>query len=666
LPEKIFFVLALITSLAGVVCTFRRMIRVIQRGQGSLHTHRLFRRALTALFTLVAQPRLPRQRPLVAFFHYAVAWGFLCFLVANVVDVAEAWLSGYRFLDGRAAAGPYRLLIDVISAAILASITFFLARRFLVRSTLLAIPSNVTLHQNARQSISTDSLIVGLFILGHVGFRLLAASFRIACEGVDIWQPAAGTVALLFASWSPESLEVAWHTSWWLAIGLILVFVPAFPRSKHAHLFMGPFNFLTRPERTSPGTLDALDFSDPTADRFGAERLTDLAQTQIVDAFACIMCNRCQDVCPAHITGKELSPAALEINKRLQFNENLKHLASGGEDTSALLGDVISESALWSCLGCGACEDVCPVGNEPMHDIMDIRRSSVLMKGEFPAQLRNSYTGLERNANPWQMSEDRTEWTTDLDFALPTVAENKDYDVLYWVGCAGAFDPRARQTARAIATLLHKAGVNAAILGNDEACTGDMARRTGNEYLFNELAGQNIQTLKDAGADKKKIVSGCPHCVHTLKNEYPALGGNFGVSHHSEFLLNLVEKGKLGQEGSTSEKVTFHDPCYLGRQNGVYDAPREVLKAAGADVSEMGRARRESFCCGGGGGQAWKEEEPGEKAVSDERYSEAAATGAETLAVGCPFCTRMLGDANDRQNSAMKVRDIAEILLDAT
>jgi Fe-S oxidoreductase len=458
---------------------------------------------------------------------------------------------------------------------------------------------------------------------------------------------------------------MGFHASWWIALGLIFLFLPYFPYTKHAHLFMGPVNFMTRPDRTALGAMDPIDFEDESIEQFGVARLTDLEQTHILDAFACIMCNRCQDACPAYITGKELSPAALEINKRYYIRENMSHLAAGGADEPHLLDYAISESALWACTACGACVEVCPVGNEPMFDILHIRRDQVLMQADFPSELQSAYRGMERTGNPWGQTDDRMAWASSLPFDVPTVEENPDFDVLFWVGCAGAFDPKGQEVARATATILHAAGTNFAVLGNMETCTGDSARRSGNEYLFFEMAMNNIETLKEVGCEKKRIVTGCPHCFHTIGKEYGDLGGHFQVMHHTQMIADLVGRGKLRLNGDRLEQVTFHDPCYLGRHNGVYDAPRDALARAGATLLEMERSRNNSFCCGAGGAQFWKEEEPGLQAVSMNRYHEAEKTGAKTLAIGCPFCARMLEDASKEAGETMAVVDVAEVVVRA-
>jgi Fe-S oxidoreductase len=663
--EKIIFILVTLSSLSWTFVTFRRMIRTINRGQGRLRLDGLPRRLLEGAGALLTQGWMIRRRPLVSILHGFVAWGFLFYLLVNVTDLLEGFISGFHVRHEILAWHVYRLLGDILTVAALAGIVFFLGRRFVVRSKSLDTHENIKMYPGAAAGVARDSLIVGLFVLGHVGFRFLGASVAIAQDGIDPWQPMAGFLSYLWNDVHPTQIEVARHVCWWLALGLVLAFLPYFPYSKHAHLFMGPLNWMTRPLRRSSGALDGIDFEDETLEQFGVARLTDLSRTQILDGFACIACNRCQDVCPAYITGKELSPSALEINKRAYLKQNLKSLASGEEDKEGLMDYAISASATWACLSCGACAEACPVSNEPMFDILDIRRDQVLMKGAFPDELRGAYTGMERNGNPWQMTDDRLGWTKSLDFDVPTVEQNPDYDLLYWVGCAGAFDPTAQRVARAIATLLHRAGINFAVLGNKESCTGDVARRSGNEHLFHEMAKQNIETLNAAGAVEKRIVTGCPHCAHTLGNEYPDLGGAYDVIHHTQLIAESVEDGRLERKADVEGDVTFHDPCYLGRHGGTYDAPRESLAMSGADVREMPRNRENSFCCGGGGAQVWKEEESGSDAVSDVRYAEAKETGAETLAVGCPFCARMLGDANARDGEGMQVRDVAEIAVDS-
>lgn len=663
--EKILFAVIMMASIYLTTVTFRQMVGTIKRGSGRLFWDKFPSRLVVGIKVLFSQNNMIRNRPVVSLIHTFIAWGFIIYMVVNLVDVLEGLITEFVFLQLSTAGSVYRLFVDLMTTIVLLSTVLLLGRRFVLKTPSLIFESQVKLHPKAADGIRRDSLVVGLFILGHVGFRLLGASFEIAAQGPVSWQPSAELLANLWFTFEPAHLTFGIHACWWLSIGLVMVFLPWFPHSKHAHLFMGPFNIMTSPRRKSPGALDIVDFEDDSIEQFGAARITDLSRTQITDAFACIMCNRCQDVCPAYATGKELSPAALEVNKRYHLRDHMKSLGNGKEDNDLLLTYAISESALWGCTTCGACTEACPVGNEPMFDIIAMRQNQVLMETAFPNELKDAFTGIERNGNPWQMAGDRMEWTKALDFNVPTVEENPDYELLYWVGCAGTFDPAARGTARAIATVMHQAKIDFAILGNKESCTGDLARRAGNEYLFNIAAENNIETLNTGGAEKKKIVTGCPHCLHTLKNEYSALGGQYKVIHHTELIEEVIRTGKLKLDTNSQNPSTYHDPCYLGRHNGVYDAPRTALAAMGPSPTEMPRSRDQSFCCGAGGAQAWKEEEPGRESVSDNRFREAMATGTNTLAVGCPFCARMMNDANKRAGEPIRIQDIAEIVVES-
>jgi Fe-S oxidoreductase len=459
---------------------------------------------------------------------------------------------------------------------------------------------------------------------------------------------------------SPTGLEIARHVAWWMALGLILVFLPYFPQSKHLHLFFAPLNFLLRPEWRSLGELARLDFDDESKEQFGAERIEHLSRSALMDAYACIMCNRCQDACPAYATGKVLSPAALEINKRYYLNQAGARLAAGAESEPTLLDFAITDEAVWACTACGACVDICPVGNEPMRDIIDIRRHLVLMQNAFPEPFQAAYRGMERSGNPWNIAaEQRLDWAEGLQ--VPTVAERQHPELLWWVGCAPASDPRAQKTARVFASLLNAAGIDYAVLGKEEQCTGDSARRSGNEYLFHELATSNVELLNRVAP--QRIVSTCPHCIHTIKNEYPAFGGNYEVVHHTQLLEELLRSGRLqGKPDAFDESVTLHDPCYLGRINGIIAAPRQALQLAGSQMIEMPRNGAKSFCCGAGGAQMWKEEEQGDERVSSNRMREAIKTEASSLAVGCPFCLIMLEDAAGESDNAPAVQDVAEII----
>ncbi len=596
---------------------------------------------------------------MASFFHGLVGWGFIYYLLVNLGDVLQALLPGFHFLGTGRRSDAYRLGGDLLSVAVLIGMLALIVRRFVFKPEELQVRDRTRLNPKAHRGIRRDSAIVGAFILLHVGARFTGESFHIAASGGDVWQPAASALAVLWSGWSSGALVIARHASFWISLGSIMAFTPYFLFSKHLHLFFAPLNFLLHPERRSMGELEALDFEDQSIESYGVERLEDLSWKGIMDTYACIMCNRCQDACPAYQTGKVLSPAALEINKRYELNQEGAALAAGEASLHTLVESAISEEAIWGCTACGACIQACPVGNEPMRDILEIRRHLVLMQNAFPEQLQTAYRGMERTANPWGIPpEQRLEWAEGLN--VPTVTEHPEAELLWWVGCAPATDPRSQKTARAFARILIAAGVDFAVLGAQERCTGDAARRSGNEYLFTELASANVETLNAVAPPR--IVATCPHCLHTLKNEYPVFGGEYQVIHHTELIQELIETGRLELEQGVGGGVTYHDPCYLGRQNGVLAAPRQVLQDQGLTLIEMGRSGRDSFCCGAGGAQMWKEEEEGTGRVSAARLEEARATGQDTLAVGCPFCMIMLEDAAQTAPGSPVVRDMAELV----
>ncbi len=672
--EKFLFALLVLFSLVATYYTFSQMIKIWLRGQGKLSFDHAGKRIMDGIMALFTQGRIIRRRKLASVFHWGVAWGFIFYGLVNLLDITEAVISGFHLPDFFLT-DVYNLLADLFSVAVLIGIIYFFLRRFAKQDRHLTIRENVLVHPKARDlnGINRDSLIVIVFIFLHVGSRLMGSAFLNAAEGLDPWEPFASLIASPMINAPEWTLMFGWHVTFWLAVGLVLLFLPYFPYTKHIHLMVGPFNFMTNPERTYLGQMFTLDFEDESIEQFGANDVFDLPQTQIVDGFACIMCNRCQDACPAYNTGKELSPAAIEVNKRYYFRENMAVLSAGGSVNGnngegsgiPLMDMIISESAVWACTACGGCIEACPVGNSPMQDIMDIRRDQVLMASAFPDELKVAFVGMERTGNPWQSTDSRMAWAEPLPFDVPTVEENPDYEYLLWVGCAGAFNPDSQEVVRAVATILHEANVSFAVLGESETCTGDSARRAGNEYLFYEMALGNIETLNAAGADQKKILTSCPHCFTTIGKEYGELGGNYTVFHHTQVIADLVGKGKLRLNGSKLEKTTFHDPCYLGRQNGVLDAPRDALAQAGATLLEMDRNKKNSFCCGAGGAQMWKEEEHGTEAVNLNRFHEAHKTGADTLAVGCPFCMTMMKDANTEEGNPMQVKDVAQVVLEA-
>ena len=681
LPEKLLFVLLAAVSFYFTYIGFKRIVDVIRRGDEGYYPrfNHLTERIGKSLARTLSQESVFKDRPIASAFHSFIFYGFVFYALVNIFDGLEGFVPAAHHPNWGFVGNLYRFGADIFSVLVIIGVVYFLVRRFITGDKRLDFNENTPLHEKVKAgSIKRDSLIVGAFIIFHVGFRLFGAGYLLAAEGhLDAWQPFASTIANA-AGFGADRI-IGWHVGWWGALGLILAFLPYFPRSKHIHLFAAPVDYaLERRDEdgrtVSTGALEPIDFEDETLEQFGVARLEHLRHTQLLDAYACIQCNRCTNVCPAQQTGKALSPAAIEINKRYELNQVAPLLANGEESPRPVMDFVLDEPSLWACTACGACMDICPVGCNQMIDIIDIRRDQVMMQGEFPAELANAFRGMERTGNPWGISQDkREEWTEDLpeNLQVPTVEQNPDFEVLYWVGCAGSYDPQAQKTARSMASILDHAGINYAILGRGEKCTGDPARRAGNEYLYYQLATENVMTLNEVLIDetldetkKKRVVTTCPHCFNALLNDYPQLGGDYDVVHHTQLIEELMGAGRLPPL-DLSGNVTYHDPCYLGRHNGEYDAPRNILQTGGLSLTEMPRNRNNSFCCGAGGAQFWKEEEPGRERVSENRYREAKATGAQKVATGCPFCKVMLQSSDSAETEgAPEVMDVAQIVAD--
>jgi Fe-S oxidoreductase len=657
--EKIIFIVVFLVAAYAAIRITLRIVRIVGRGQGTVDWNVIPERLFSVLGKTISFQPVFRLRIIPSLFHAFIGWAFIFYLLVNLFDILEGLINDFNLLSSGLIGNLYRLTADFLSVAAIVGMLALIIRRFLIQPDNLSARQDILISDKAIKGILRDSAIVAGFILLHVGSRFLGQSFSIALHGADHWQPFANAIANLWVGMSQLALTIAWHAFFWLAIGSILLFVPYLLYSKHLHLIVAPINFLLQPKRRSIGELEALNFDDESIDQFGATYIEDLEWNLILDAYACIMCYRCQEVCPAYNTGKVLSPAAMEINKRYFLNSNGAALERGEKSNATLTEFAISTEAVWACTACGACTDICPVGNEPMRDILNIRRSLVLMENDFPEQLQTAFRGMERTLNPWNVPPaDRMKWAEGI--TVPTLEQNPDAEILWWVGCAPATDARAQKTARAFADILNTAQVNYAVLGKDEQCTGDSARRAGNEFLFNEMALANVEILNEV--KPKRIVTTCPHCLHTISNEYPAFGGEYEVIHHSQLINELIDQGQILLNGDDNQTLAFHDPCYLGRQNNILIEPRQVLIMTQANLVEIPRNGKKSFCCGAGGAQMWKEEAEGNERVNANRFQEAQSTGADILAVGCPFCMVMLNDAKNDANSDMEILDIAEIV----
>ena len=479
------------------------------------------------------------------------------------------------------------------------------------------------------------------------------------------WTPVSSAASHLFTWLSSPWQRAAMWTFLWGHLALILGFLVFLGYSKHLHIVTSAINVFfsnTRPRGTlTPLRID-LEAMEQEDVRLGTGTIRDLSWKQTLDLYSCTECGRCQNVCPAWNTGKPLSPEAARHEPARPSPGGRPEAAAADPqaEATALVPEVVDDEAVWACTTCGACVQECPVDIEHVDTIVDLRRNLVMAESRFPVEAGALLRNLEGTSNPWGMPQSqRADWADGLDVRVIAEGERAP-EYLYWVGCAGSFDDRAKAISRAVVEVLERAGVSFAILGPRELCTGDPARRLGHEYQFQTLAERNVSTMKAAGVTK--VIANCPHCFNTLRNEYPDYGGNFEILHHSELIARLVADGRLRPTGTVAATVAYHDPCYLGRHNDIYRDPRLALEAVpGVETVEMPRHHERAFCCGAGGARMWMEERIG-KRVNEERMDEAAATGADTVGVACPYCLIMLDDGARARGSEARVLDIAQVL----
>jgi Fe-S oxidoreductase len=618
------------------------------------------------------------KRPLSGWAHAFIFWAFIV-LLATIIEAYGALFQADFAIPGIGKSAALGLIEDVFSVAVLVSLAIFTGIRI--------VQSPKRLQRRSRfygSHVDQAFIVLGMIFL-VIATLLLYRGAQIA-NGVFPYQHdgwwAFASKATSYITPASQSFESVFIVA---QIATVMGFLVLVLYSKHMHIFTAPINASLKRQPKALGALGTTpDLEKLMEDEnavLGAGQIEHFHKQQLLQTLACTECGRCQDKCPAWNTGKPLNPKLVITNLRDHMFAQADRLIGAQKvgagsvdqehDPVMLVPDVIDPDVLWSCTTCGACVEECPVDIEHVDAIIDMRRYQVLMESSFPSEARVMLRNIENNGNPWGMSANsRAEWTQDVEFDIPVVADHipDDIEWLYWVGCAGALDDRARRSTQAIARVMHAAGVTFAILGPRESCTGDPARRLGNEYLFQEMAKANIETLDGAGV--KKIVASCPHCFNTIGNEYPSLGGNYEVVHHSQLLGRLVAEGKLSPQDPVVAKLTYHDPCYLGRHNDVMDEPRTVLDAIpGVQRVEMERHGRRGFCCGAGGARMWMEERIG-KRVNVERTDEALGTGADLIATSCPYCLIMLDDAVNQRRSegkanGVRVIDIAQVLADS-
>jgi len=605
--------------------------------------------------------------PAAGLMHSAIYFGFLVLFIATVVlEIDHQLPESAKFLHGRTYQA-YAATADVFGVIFVVGILWALARRYLLR------PYRIRIKTKPEHAV----ILLTFLAIGLTGF--VTEAFRIALDGrqqFEEWSLVGYPLAGLVDGWSAGALRDAHRWAWGVHFATFVAFLVILPTTMLRHMITSPMNmYLGATDRPKGAMKPMPDLMETELETFGASTVEDFTWKQLFDTDACTICGRCTSVCPAHATGKPLDPReiVLKVGEVMAATGESKVSPPVGVDRDITIGansmfERVTPEELWACTTCKACDEICPVDIEILDKILDMRRYLSLMESDFPPELGNTYRSMENSQNVYGMNQgDRGDWASSLEgVAVIEPSGSLDHEYLYWVGCAGSFDDRNKKTSRAMAKLLRRAGVDFAILGPSELCTGDPARRSGNEYIFQMLAMQNIETLDGLGV--KKIVTQCPHCFNTLKNEYPQLGGNYEVVHHSQFLMELIDSGRLSLDGaSLEERVTYHDSCYLGRHNDVYLAPRNVIGSLGGiEVVEMPRNGTRGLCCGAGGARMWMEEHTGKK-VNIERTEEALATGAERIAVACPFCYVMMDDGvkEKQRDEDVKVQDIAEVLAEA-
>ena len=668
LKVAFYTILAVAFSLVGWLASLR--VRNWERGRpDNRRTTKANAKRRAENYRSGAWMRTLLRDPAAGLMHSFIYFGFLVLFVATVLlEINHQVPESLKFLHGDVYRA-YSLTSDIFGVIFITGILWALVRRYIQRPYRIRIKTK-----------PEDLVILGTFlVIGVTGF--VVEGLRIAVAGRPSFEEfsiVGWPLSSLFDGWSAETIRDTHRWLWGVHFGSFLVFLAILPTTKLRHMFTSPMNMYLRDKDRPKGAMKPMpNLMETELESFGASVIEDFTWKQLMDTDACTICGRCTSVCPAHATGKPLDPRqiVLKVGEVMAASGSPKVSPPVGMDaditiTSNSVFERITADEIWACTSCKACDEICPVNIEILDKILDMRRYLTLMESSFPAELGNAYRSMENSSNPWGMNQgERADWADALGDDVPLVDPSGgvlDHEYLYWVGCAGSFDDRNKKVAIATAKLMKRAGVDFGILGPSELCTGDPARRSGNEYVFQMLAMQNIETLNGLGV--RKIVTQCPHCFNTLLNEYPQLGGVYQVIHHSQFLMALIEEGRLSLAGaSLDERIVYHDSCYLGRHNDVYLAPRKVIGSiSGVEIVEMPRNGTRSMCCGAGGARMFMEEHIGKK-VNIERTEEALATGADRIAVACPFCYIMLdaGVKEKGRDEDVRVTDISMLLLEA-
>jgi Fe-S oxidoreductase len=719
-PKSVVFSILLLAAFAGIGFNTKRLIDFLRLGKWTNRFDDIQARVRKVLVIAIGQTKIFRD-PVAGPIHAFIFWGFMALLFAVLESIGEGLIGKFSF----SFLGPVYSVItvsqDIFIGLIIVSVAGAVWRRAVTHVKRL----------EGDKSEKRDAFLILYTIAAIVTSLLFANATRIAMGGQYAFEvrPLANLVSHLFGTATLSSLTLTntvYEVSWWIHIVLVLAFMNYLPYSKHLHVITSiPNVFFSDLRRKN--YLKTIDFTDESLVKYGAADVEDLTWKQLLDGDTCTHCGRCTAVCPANLTGKVLDPRLIIIATHERMIDKAPYLTADGAfgfpsweagiasaqlgtaapqtsstgseavpvitkatgvllgqklhatreevENKKFIGDYIPQESLWQCTTCQACMQECPVMIEHVDEIVDLRRNLVMMEASFPPELQTAFSSMENNYSPWAFApSERADWSHGMGIGTmhdlaqkdaTTQAKEKEDLILFWVGCAGSYDARVKKITQAFAEVMQAANINFRILGTEEKCTGDPARRMGNEYLAQTLIRENVETLNRYNITK--VVTTCPHCFNAIKNEWGDFGGHFDVVHHTEFITDLLMKGLIKPNKEQLETVTYHDSCYLGRSNGIYDAPRAALEnIPGLTIVEMERSKTKGLCCGAGGGQMWMEEKEG-KRINIERTEEAMDTGATVVASACPFCMTMLTDGVKAKEASdhVHVRDIAEIVLDA-
>ncbi|HUX61707.1 MAG TPA: (Fe-S)-binding protein [Ignavibacteriaceae bacterium] len=660
--KNIIFIIVFIAAIGFFLFNSRKIIKNLTAGKKKdYRLDNIGKRLKNVWIIAFLQKKLLRDFK-AGILHVFIFWGFVLFLFAVIEAFIQGFYSPFTFQFLGPVYSIITIIEDVMGLMVIISVLYALYRRYVIHIPRLEVGK-------AEKIDATIILLLIMFVvIGMFGENIsLIASHNFVLKNYEV-RPVSALLSPLFYSDQHTNAVTFFEIFWWMHVVVVLTFLNYLPYSKHLHVLTSiPNTFFANLEPIR-NTIKPLNLEDESIEVFGAADIEQFSWKQILDGYSCTQCGRCFSVCPAATVGKSLSPRKIivDIRHRVEEKAPLVLESKSNEEIfgKTLVHDYISDTELWECTTCMACVQECPVMIEHIDSIVDMRRNLVLTESQFPSNLNNVFKSLETNYTPWAFNQsDRAAWAEGMN--IKTMAEDPKGEILFWVGCAGSFDERYKKVTKAFASLMQKANIDFRILGTEEKCNGDSARRLGNEYLAQMLMKENIETLNNYGV--KKIVTACPHCFHSIKNEYKQFGGNFEVLHHTQLLEEILSEGKVKlKDDDLSKKVTYHDSCYIGRYNGIYDSPRNSLeKINGLEIVEMERNKSKGFCCGGGGGRMFLEDEEGGR-INVERTREALETAVPTIASACPFCMTMLTDGvkHFEKIEEVEVKDIAEIIFE--